>query len=157
LAQAFIDANCNGIPDAHLIYVGSGQLEHELKVLTKDAKNIHLVGFKNQSEMPIWYRVGNVLCLVSTTETWGLAVNEAMACGCSAIVSDLVGCGEDLVAPFSPSSVLSFEDVSSWSAAMDHAAAHSNKNRSHLKPQAQIRAFSYSSILSSIQSQFHDE
>ena len=30
-------------------------------------------------------------------ETWGLVVNEAMACGVPAIVSDAVGCVDDLV------------------------------------------------------------
>jgi glycosyltransferase involved in cell wall biosynthesis len=39
-------------------------------------------------------------CLVLPSdhgETWGLVVNEAMACGLPAIVSDQVGCAEDLV------------------------------------------------------------
>jgi glycosyltransferase involved in cell wall biosynthesis len=30
-------------------------------------------------------------------ETWGLVVNEAMACGCPAIVSDACGCAPDLI------------------------------------------------------------
>jgi glycosyltransferase involved in cell wall biosynthesis len=155
LAQAFIDANSKGIPDAHLIFIGSGKVEHELRAMTSTAQNIHLVGFKNQSEMPIWYRVGNVLCLVSTTETWGLAVNEAMACGCSAMVSDRVGCAEDLVAPFDSSRVLNFDNVPAWSLAMRQASADSDINRNLLAPQTQIQAFSYDAILSSIQSQFH--
>jgi glycosyltransferase involved in cell wall biosynthesis len=33
----------------------------------------------------------------SESETWGLVVNEAMACGLPAIVSSAVGCGRDLV------------------------------------------------------------
>jgi glycosyltransferase involved in cell wall biosynthesis len=47
--------------------------------------------------MPIVYRLGNVFVLPSISETWGLAVNEAMACGLPVIVSDKVGCSVDLV------------------------------------------------------------
>ena len=32
-------------------------------------------------------------------ETWGLAVNEALACGRPVLVSDRVGCVEDVVEP----------------------------------------------------------
>ena len=35
--------------------------------------------------------------LPSESETWGLTVNEAMACGLPAIVSDAVGCAPDLI------------------------------------------------------------
>ena len=34
---------------------------------------------------------------VGRQETWGLAVNEAMNCRCAVIVSDHVGCAQDLV------------------------------------------------------------
>ena len=81
--------------NAHLIYIGSGAMDEALKSEFSTLPNIHFVGFQNQQSMPIWYRVGDVLCLPSTTETWGLAVNEAMACGCTAIVSNRVGCGEE--------------------------------------------------------------
>jgi glycosyltransferase involved in cell wall biosynthesis len=49
--------------------------------------------------MPIVYRLGNVFCLPSQGpgETWGLGVNEAMACGRPVIVSDQVGCAIDLI------------------------------------------------------------
>ena len=81
--------------NAHLIYIGSGAMDEALKSEFSTLPNIHFVGFKNQQSMPIWYRVGDVLCLPSITETWGLAVNEAMACGCTAIVSNRVGCVEE--------------------------------------------------------------
>jgi glycosyltransferase involved in cell wall biosynthesis len=93
LAEAFESLHAN----AHLVFVGSGVLEAELKERFEANPNIHFVGFQNQSTIPIWYRVGDVLCLPSKSETWGLAVNEALACGCQAIVSDRVGCAEDLV------------------------------------------------------------
>ena len=55
-------------------------------------------GFLNQSEIPLAYAAADALVLPSDAgETWGLVVNEAMACGRPAIVSDRVGCREDLV------------------------------------------------------------
>lgn len=96
-------------PNAHLVFVGNGILESELKnfvtlSLSKGEHsllqgNIHFLPFQNQSIMPIVYRLGNVFVLPSQGpgETWGLAVNEAMASGLPVIVSDKVGCAEDLV------------------------------------------------------------
>jgi glycosyltransferase involved in cell wall biosynthesis len=56
--------------------------------------------FQNQSHMPIVYRLGDVFVLPSAHgESWGLAVNEALACGTPVIVSDRVGCAADVVDP----------------------------------------------------------
>jgi len=55
-------------------------------------------GFLNQSELPAAYVAADVLVLPSDGgETWGLVVNEAMACGLPAIISNAVGCAPDLV------------------------------------------------------------
>jgi glycosyltransferase involved in cell wall biosynthesis len=54
-------------------------------------------GFLNQSELPAAYVAADVMVLPSESETWGLAVNEAMACGLPAIVADAVGCAPDLI------------------------------------------------------------
>ena len=58
---------------------------------------VRLTGFLNQSEMAGAYALADVLAVPSATETWGLVVNEAMACGLPAAVSDAVGCAPDLV------------------------------------------------------------
>jgi glycosyltransferase involved in cell wall biosynthesis len=56
------------------------------------------VPFQNQSAMPVVYRLGDALVLPSGYgETWGLAVNEAQACGRPSLVSDCVGCARDIV------------------------------------------------------------
>ena len=80
-------------------FAGSGELEGELRDLAR-ALGVPAVfhGFVNQSEMPAVYAAADVMVLPSDgLETWGLAVNEAMACGLPAVVSDAVGCGPDLV------------------------------------------------------------
>jgi glycosyltransferase involved in cell wall biosynthesis len=98
LLDAYLSA---GLADrAQLLYVGEGELRSELerRIQTAGLKHVHLLGFLNQTEMPLAYVLGELLCLISgPTETWGLVVNEALACGRPVIISDTVGCGPDLV------------------------------------------------------------
>ena len=156
LAQAFLEmVQENPEMDSHLVVIGSGALEGELIAKSLESQRIHLVGFKNQSDMPIWYRVGDVLCLPSRGpgETWGLAVNEAMACGCSAIVSDRVGCGEDLAKPGIENHMVPFDNVLSWKTAMKSTFA-SPVNRQ--KPIAVIGNFTIEKFVVAIKQLLHD-
>jgi glycosyltransferase involved in cell wall biosynthesis len=84
-------------PRLKLILVGSGKLEHELKERAAKDSRVIFLGFQNQQKMPIVYRLGDIFVLPSRSETWGLAVNEAMACGRPVIVSAKCGCAPDLV------------------------------------------------------------
>jgi len=89
-------------PHAHLVFSGDGEL---LPVLQDNLsrspspikKRVHFLPFANQSAMPARYLLGDCLLLPSESETWGLAVNEAMHLGRPAIVSDRVGCHPDLI------------------------------------------------------------
>lgn len=84
--------------DAMAIFVGSGEQDQVLRIEAKQlALRTHFVGFKNQSELPRCYSAADALVLPSESETWGLVVNEVMACGVPAIVSDAVGCAPDLI------------------------------------------------------------
>src|SRR5713101_6696312 len=58
---------------------------------------ITFTGFLNQSQIIGAYVAADALVLPSAGETWGMVVNEAMACKRPCIVSDRVGCGPDLV------------------------------------------------------------
>jgi glycosyltransferase involved in cell wall biosynthesis len=83
----------------HLIFVGNGELEDSLKLAAAGTANIHFLPFQNQSLMPAVYRLGQIFCLPSQGpgETWGLSVNEAMACGRAVLVSNKCGCAINLV------------------------------------------------------------
>jgi glycosyltransferase involved in cell wall biosynthesis len=87
--------------NVNLIMAGNGVLENELKSkysLSIDSfKSLQFIPFQNQSRMPILYRVCNIFVLPSNSETWGLAINEAMACGRPVIVSDKCGAAADIV------------------------------------------------------------
>ncbi|MCF6354849.1 MAG: glycosyltransferase [Candidatus Polarisedimenticolaceae bacterium] len=54
-------------------------------------------GFKQYHELPVYYGLADAYIQASTTEQWGLVVNEAMACGLPVIVSERCGCAVDLV------------------------------------------------------------
>jgi len=88
------DCNVRGV------FVGEGELADEIRSAgSKLNAPITVAGFKNQSELPGIYGAADVLVLPSSRETWGLVVNEAMACGTPAVVSSGVGCSEDLIEP----------------------------------------------------------
>lgn len=96
LLQAFqqlVAANC------HLVLVGNGILEAALKAAAVNMGNVHFLDFQNQQMMPVVYHMADVFVLPSSGpgETWGLAVNEAMAAGKAVIVSSNCGCAPDLV------------------------------------------------------------
>ena len=96
LLAAFIRANT---PGAHLIFSGDGDLLPSLRASAAGRPDVHFLPFANQSEMPARYLLGDVFVLPSEGrhETWGLAVNEAMHLGRPAILSDHVGCHQDLL------------------------------------------------------------
>jgi glycosyltransferase involved in cell wall biosynthesis len=83
----------------HLIMVGSGEMETELRALAQHLglSNIHFAGFVNQVAMPCVYTACDVFVLPSENETWGLAVNEAMCAGLPIVASSEIGCVPDLV------------------------------------------------------------
>ena len=84
---------------SHVILVGDGALMDACRneIAANKLTNVHLVGFKNQTELPAFYAAADVLVLPSEYETWGLVVNEAMACGLPCIVSDTCGAAEDMI------------------------------------------------------------
>jgi glycosyltransferase involved in cell wall biosynthesis len=87
---------CRDLP-LSFVLVGDGGLKEEMKTLAADIPNVYFVDFQNQSVMPSIYRIGDVFIMPSLSETWGMGINEAMACGIPVMASDQVGCAADLV------------------------------------------------------------
>ena len=85
-------------PKFVLLMVGNGQLEEEVQRRASETpEKFRILPFQNQSVMPVVYRLADVYTLPSASETWGLAVNEALASGRRVLISDRVGCAPDLV------------------------------------------------------------
>ena len=109
----------------HLLVAGDGALREIIEERARRLSNqvgrpcVSLAGFLNQTEVPKAYAVADCLVLPSDAgETWGLVVNEAMACGLPAIVSDQVGCGPDLIDPGVTGDLFPVENVERLAVAM---------------------------------------
>ncbi|BAZ01866.1 group 1 glycosyl transferase [Tolypothrix tenuis PCC 7101] len=98
LLQAFLQAKLHRVS---LLFVGAGILENDLKSQAAGYANIYFAPFQNQSLMARTYAIADVVVLPSygNYETWGLAINEAMCLSRPVIVSNHVGCAQDLVHP----------------------------------------------------------
>ena len=81
------------------VMVGNGVLESQINEAAKLDKRIIVLPFQNQSRMPMTYRLGDVFLLpsVGPGETWGLAMNEALACGIPVFGSNKCGGSIDLI------------------------------------------------------------
>ena len=102
---------------AHLLVVGDGELSSDCRRYARErGLSATFAGFLNQSEITRAYVASDCLTLPSDSgETWGLVVNEAMACGRPAIVSDRVGCHLDLVVPGETGGIFPCRDIGALS------------------------------------------
>ena len=83
-----------------LVLLGDGSLRDDYLRCCQELgleQSVIFPGFKQYHELPIYYGLADAYVQASTTEQWGLVVNEAMACSLPVIVSERCGCAVDLV------------------------------------------------------------
>ena len=89
-----------GLDRWRLVVLGDGELRPRIlrRIAELDlAQDVRLPGFKQYGELPSYYGLAAAFVHASTSEQWGLVVNEAMASGLPVIVSNRCGCASDLV------------------------------------------------------------
>ncbi len=97
LLSAFGRAAAAG-KDLRLAIAGDGSLRRRVEAVAADAdRHVAYLGRLSGDDVLRAYLAADVVVLTSLFEPWGLVVNEAMACGLPVIVSDQVGCADDLV------------------------------------------------------------
>ncbi len=92
--------NRSGSGGWKMVLLGDGPLKFEVIKLQRELGldgDLVLPGFEQYDRIPIYYSAAGALILPSVSDTWGLAVNEAMACGLPVLVSNRCGCAPDLV------------------------------------------------------------
>src|SRR3954451_1053984 len=83
-----------------LVLLGDGPLRETFNTQLSTLnliEHVVLPGFKPYDELPVYYALANAFVHASTTEQWGLVVNEAVASGLPVIVSNRCGCAPELV------------------------------------------------------------
>ena len=91
----------SSLPDPFdLVLLGDGTQRSELEKLRSEVgleDCVEMPGFKQYEELPSYYAHAGAFIHASTTEQWGLVVNEAMASGLPVLVSNRCGGAADLV------------------------------------------------------------
>src|SRR5438552_5876284 len=83
-----------------LVLLGDGPLRKTLNYQLSTLNlhpHVHLLGFNPYDDIPVYYAFASAFVHASTTEQWGLVVNEALASGLPVIVSSRCGCVPELV------------------------------------------------------------
>jgi glycosyltransferase involved in cell wall biosynthesis len=134
LLNAFSIVSGN-VPGARLVYVGDGPQRSELEAEVARrglSGRVTLAGFVNQEMIPQFYAAADCMVLPSDSgETWGLAVNEALASGMPVIVSDSVGCAPDLVGD-GEGRIFPFADTIALAQAMESIARSDHHARARM-------------------------
>lgn len=85
----------NSLAQYQLYLAGFGEQEEELKAMAKE--NIHFMGAIENKKLTAIYQQMDVFVLPSKIEPWGLVVEEALNNGLPVIVSNRVGCAEEII------------------------------------------------------------
>jgi glycosyltransferase involved in cell wall biosynthesis len=90
---------CEQVPDVHLIIAGRGMMDEQLKNMTKElgiADKVTLTGFIANEKLPELFNSFDIFVHPSIwdSETFGVVVVEASACGCPVVATRVGGVPE---------------------------------------------------------------
>lgn len=136
-----------GRPRPYLLIVGEGEERTRIESRIRAAgaqKDIRMMGFRNQSELPRYYDLCDVFVLPSIHEPWGLVINEVMNAGRALVVSGEVGCQPDLVSDGENGCVFPARNVPALAAALERILADPEMRRSMgARSRERIERFSF--------------
>ena len=115
-----------------LVLLGSGVLASRIEAQVRElglAGAVRLPGFIQYEALPSYYGLAGAFVHASTSEQWGLVVNEAMASGLPVLVSERCGCAPDLVEDGVNGFTFDPHDVEELAGLMQRVAAMTDQRR----------------------------
>ncbi len=133
-------------PSAALLVVGDGDRAAKPRAdAERGGTRVTWAGFLNQRDIARAYAAADCLVLPSTSESWGLVVNEGMATGLPAVVSDATGCAPDLITPGVTGETFPCGDVAQLAAALDRVRTRGGRAAMADACRERIAEFGYAS------------
>ena len=129
---SLVDRCAHTAGSAYLLFAGDGALRRDLEAQAHAMNltdQVRFLGFANYAELPEVYAASDLLVLPSEHEAWGVVVNEAMACGVPAVVSDRVGARVDLVISGETGDFFPMADVAALSAILSRRFENHEETR----------------------------
>ena len=113
-----------------LLFVGDGPLAQAVAdaVASRPAGEIVHVPAVQPRELVGFYLTSDLLIFPGLGDVWGLAVNEAMACGLPVVCSTRAGCAEDLIVAGENGWLADPLDVTAFTAALKQAMTCEHRN-----------------------------
>lgn len=109
-------------PSAALLLVGNGPLKETI-LSQRDAYGLRdrivIHDFVQKTDLPRYYAAADLFVLPSFYDTYGVVINEAMACGLPVVTTDRVGAAHDLVQEGVNGMVVPAGDVSALAGAIE--------------------------------------
>lgn len=86
-------------PDYRLIIIGGGdeRENYEKLINENNLSNVELIDYKAKEELQDYYKAADLFVHPTSTDVWGLVINEAMACGLPVITTDMCVAGIELI------------------------------------------------------------
>ena len=121
LLEAYAELDATVRSSVGLVFAGDGpsKVELEWQAQSISPGMICFPGFLHREDLSGLYAFAEALILPTHSDTWGLVVNEAMACGLPIVVTSVAGCSGDLVEDGRNGYVVPPRDPASLGSAID--------------------------------------
>jgi glycosyltransferase involved in cell wall biosynthesis len=136
-----------GAPELLLVVAGDGPERDRLATEAQRAEvRLTLLGDVAWERLPEVYAAADVFALLSTSEPWGVVVNEAMATGLPVVLSESVGAAPDLLEDGGNGFLVPPGDAAAAGAALARLAADPTlRSAMGRRSRELVRAYDYAS------------